>query len=96
MGMPKASVFPVPVFARAMRSRPSRAGINTALWRRQQMKQNAIRLSKINTHFEAKHELLGSVKKNMTRSMQLKVKVIYLAIFIDTGKFRQEHLPLAH
>ena len=31
IGIPKASVFPVPVFARAMRSRPSSAGTSTAL-----------------------------------------------------------------
>lgn len=31
IGIPKANVFPVPVFARAMMSRPSKAGISTAL-----------------------------------------------------------------
>lgn len=32
IGIPNASVFPVPVFARAMMSRPSKAGFNTDLY----------------------------------------------------------------
>lgn len=38
IGIPKAKVFPVPVFARAMMSRPCSAGTSTALLRHRYQK----------------------------------------------------------
>jgi hypothetical protein len=62
MGMPKASVFPVPVFALAIRSRPSRAGINTALWN----SENKSEKGQANKHHQGEH-----VKAEIQREINL-------------------------